>query len=367
MNSAAAQIREEIGRNGPITFARFMELALYFPGKGYYERDRPIGRDGDFFTSVSVGPLFGELLAFQFAGWLRAILSSRGGHASGRLQLVETGAHDGRLAGDVLAALKRNEPDLFERIEYWIMDAAAVRRDWQAKMLSEFGAKVRWFDSWTAIPGPGVRGIIFSNEFLDALPVHRIGWSMARRQWFEWRVGSDGDRFRWAKDFEQAKFEFEPPTLPPDLLRVLPDEFTTEVSPLATQWWNEAALGLREGVLLTIDYGLEEDEFLLPHRQKGTLRAYLRHELREDLLSAPGEQDLTAHVNFSSLHRAGERAGLKMEVNASQSVFLTGIATQTWQHPGRFGDWNAQRKRQFQTLTHPEHLGRSFRVLAQSR
>ena len=367
MNSAATQIREEIDRNGPITFARFMEVALYSPGKGYYERERLIGRDGDFFTSVSVGALFGELLAFQFADWLRAIRASKGDPGAGELQLVEIGAHDGRLARDILTALRRTEPDMFAQIEYWILESSGVRREWQAKMLEEFSPRIRWFDSWSAIPTHGVRGIIFSNEFLDALPLHRIGWSSVRRQWFEWRVSTDGHGFRWEKDFEEAKFEFDPPKLSRDLLRLLPEEFTTEVSLVAADWWDRAAGGLKEGVLLTLDYGLDEAEFLLPQREKGTLRAYFRHQVREDLLRAPGEQDLTAHVNFTSLQRAGERAGLKTDFSGSQSAFLTGIAAQTWQYPSRFGDWNAQRKRQFQTLTHPEHLGRSFRVLAQRR
>ena len=367
MNSIATQIRAEIAASGPITFARFMELALYSPATGYYERDRAIGRKGDFFTSVSAGPLFGELLAFQFADWLRTLSAVPADGGSGHFQLVETGAHDGSLARDILTALKCHEPGVFEKVEYWIPDPSDVRRNWQAQNLSEFASTVRWFDSWEKIPSEGVHGIIFSNEFLDALPVHRIGWSIAREQWFEWRVGIDGDNLRWEKDFAAANMNFEVPSLPPDLLRVLPEEFTTEISPLATAWWKQASGALRKGTLLTVDYGFEAGEFFLPQRARGTLRAYSRHQWKDDLLSAAGDQDLTAHVNFSALQRTGEDAGLKTNFLQNQASFLTGIAAQTWKHPERFGEWNAERKRQFQTLTHPEHLGRSFRVLAQTR
>jgi SAM-dependent MidA family methyltransferase len=119
--------------------------------------------------------------------------------------------------------------------------------------------------------------------------------------------------------------------------------------------------------LLTLDYGLTEDELLSPQRMGGTLRAYQRHHLAEDVLADPGEQDITAHVNFSGLRTIGEAAGLKTDALCSQEQFLTRIAAPVLSHTSGFGPWTTQRTRQFQTLTHSNHLGRVFRVLVQSR
>jgi SAM-dependent MidA family methyltransferase len=115
-----------------------------------------------------------------------------------------------------------------------------------------------------------------------------------------------------------------------------------------------------------LDYGLEAEEFFAPHRADGTLRAYHRHHLTADVLANPGEQDLTAHVNFTAIGNAGEAAGLKTELDEAQSKFLTRIATRAWEKGSNFGEWTAAHTRQFQTLTHPEHMGRAFRVLVQS-
>ena len=170
MQPPGADIREEIARGGPITFARFMELALYAPGCGYYERPREIGRRGDFFTSVSVGPVFGGLLAFQFARWLEEIAPPAGGH----WQLVEAGAHDGRLALDVLRWLRQRRPGVLARLEYWIIEPSPERRAWQERKLSNEFRNVKWARAFGRPGSPPVRGVIFCNEMLDAMPVHRL-------------------------------------------------------------------------------------------------------------------------------------------------------------------------------------------------
>jgi SAM-dependent MidA family methyltransferase len=157
------------------------------------------------------------------------------------------------------------------------------------------------------------------------------------------------------------------PELSREFLEVLPDGFTTEVSPAATAWWRRAARALKTGHLLTIDYGLNADEFFAPERKNGTLRAYRRHHSTRDLLRNIGEQDLTAHVNFTALTQAGEEVGLRTAAFAvSDKVFNADRRTDLAE--GRaFREWSPEDVRQFQTLTHPEHLGRSFRVLIQSR
>jgi SAM-dependent MidA family methyltransferase len=362
-----------------------MELALYCPLCGYFEKKRDTtGRGGDFYTSVGVGPLFGELLAFQFAEWLGALPI-----ADCRLPIVEAGAHDGRLAKDILAWLRLRRIGLFEHVEYWIVEPSTRRQEWQRETLKEFGSCVRWFgdlhslatiSTWpaanrqpardlseSAIGNPqSVRGVIFSNELLDAMPVHRLGWDAKRREWFEWGVTLAGDRFVWTRLPEvihPSSFILHPSK---ELLDVLPDGFTTEICPPAEKWWHEAASVLRQGKLLTLDYGLSGEEFFAPQRANGTLRAYQRHHLADDVLANPGEQDLTAHVDFTAIQRAGEAVGLKTEMCASQAQFLTGIAQRVWREGSDFGPWTREHTRQFQTLTHPDHLGRSFRVLLQS-
>ncbi|MEO8427641.1 MAG: SAM-dependent methyltransferase [Verrucomicrobiota bacterium] len=360
-------IRQEIAERGAMPFARFMELALYHPTDGYYERDaRTIGRHGDFFTSVSVGRLFGELLAFQFGNWLQKIPTDN-------CCLVEAGGHDGQLAFDVLSYLRVYQPALCERIEYGIVEPSARRRSRQTAVLREFSSKVRWFESLDCLPGEGVSGIIFSNELLDALPVHRFGWDASVQRWFEWGVTIKDVSFVYLKmpipegSASAECFSSSWPDLPREFLEVLPDGFTTEVSPAAKAWWRRASHALKTGHLLTIDYGLNAEEFLNPERKNGTIRAYSRHHSTSDLLRNIGEQDLTAHVNFTALTQAGEEVGLRTAGLLSQEKFLTQIAEQTWQRGAPFRKWSPEDVRQFQTLTHPEHLGRSFRVLIQSR
>ena len=345
-----------------ISFRRFMELALYCPEMGYYEcENERVGRGGDFVTSVSTGSLFGRFLAFQFDSWCEDF--------SGSVQWVEAGAHDGTLAADILAAARDRSPELFERLDYCIIEPSGCRQGWQRKLLEPFGEKVRWLGSLQDLAPRGVNGILFSNELLDAFPVHRLGWDAAGKRWFEWGVGSVEERFEWrimledvrdwTVDLAAAGFD-----IPPELATVLPDGFILEFSPEAGQWWRDAGHVLHQGRLMTSDYGLLAEQFLVPERRMGTLRSYRRHVVGNDLLAVPGEQDLTAHVNFSQLILAGERAGLRTEALTSQSEFLANLAQRMWSNSS---PPSPAQIRQFQTLTHPEHLGRAFRVLVQSR
>lgn len=343
-----------------------MEIALYCPDYGFYEKEEDkIGRQGDFFTSVSVGPLFGELLAFQFSEWLET------GQPSD-IRIVETGAHDGQLAADILGWIRIHREPLFRRLKYYIVEPSTRRREWQQAKLGNFLPAVEWISEFSALNGTSELSetIIFSNELLDAMPVHRLGWDARAKKWFEWNVALENERFTWSRlnDAENpvSRFTFHVPELE-KLLEILPDGFTTEVCPAAESWWREAASVLKRGRLLAIDYGLNAEEFFTPERREGTLRAYYRHQVSNDLLVRPGEQDLTAHVNFTALQNVGEAAGLSTEAMMTQAKFLTQIAERTWKRAEVFGEWNSNRARQFQTLTHPEHLGRPFRVLVQSR
>ena len=359
MKMPAEQICGEIQKQGAISFFRFMELALYCPDCGYYERKKDIGRAGDFITSVSVGNLFGQLLAFQFAEWLQESPIS-----DFRFSIVEAGAHDGTLAKDVLTWLRSHRPKLFDRLEYIIVEPSTNRQRWQKETLAAFDGTVAWVLQLRDLAHrPASYGIIFSNELLDAFPVHRFGWDARNRRWFEWGVGFGDGRFVPEPLPEPAcdpGFD-----LPAGLLSVLPDGFIAEWCPSALEWWRQAAAGLPHGKLLAIDYGLTEEEIFSPQRAGGTLRGYFQQHLADDILANPGEQDLTAHVNFSAIQKAGEAAGLSTELFSSQPRFLTGIF-QKAALDAAFG-WSPGLARQFQTLTHPDHFGRAFRVLVQSR
>jgi SAM-dependent MidA family methyltransferase len=350
-------IRREIHKSGVMPFARFMELALYCPDFGYYETKKDIGRRGDFYTSVSAGELFGQLLACQFAEWLEAEVSCQ----KSEVRIVEAGAHDGKLAADILNWLQLNRSRLFDQIEYGIIEPSARRQEWQRETLKDFAPRVRWFSGFNDSTIQRFNGIIFSNELLDAFPVHRFGWDAQNKKWFEWGVAVDGDKFNWAK-IQNSEFRIQNS----ELETVLPDNYTVETSPAAENWWREAAGALAHGKLLAIDYGFTADEMHSPARTRGTLRAYFRHHATDDLLANPGEQDLTAHVNFTAIQKTGGDAGLKTQFFGSQTKFLVDILAMA-EKDKSFGEWNAKQTRQFQTLTHPEHLGRAFRALVQSR
>jgi SAM-dependent MidA family methyltransferase len=380
MNNLFEIIRREAAQRGVLSFARFMELALYCPKHGYYEtkKDNP-GRHGDFYTSVGVGELFGQLLAFQFAEWLETLNPPARRSAAktaqpSTLNLVEAGAHDGQLARDILTWLQLNRPELFDLLEYRVIEPSPRRQEWQGETLREFTPRVRWFSDFNNLKlqtsNSKPNGVIFSNELLDAMPVHRFGWDAAKKTWFEWGVAVDGEKFIWTRisdtraprSGERGAFE----NLSPQLLDVLPDGYTIETCPAAEDWWREAAGILERGKLMTIDYGLTAEELFSPNRLRGTLRAYFRHHASDDLLANAGEQDLTAHVNFFAIQAAGESAGLKTESLQTQSQFLTQILGKASKDDS-FGEWNTNQTRQFQTLTHPEHLGRAFRALVQSK
>jgi SAM-dependent MidA family methyltransferase len=358
MKMPDSAIRAEIQKHGVIPFARFMELALYHPETGYYESQKnTVGRRGDFITSVSTGELFGQLLAFQFGEWLQNLNQFKIKNET--LKIIEAGAHDGKLAADILNWLKIHRPEMFAEIEYCLIEPSAQRQQWQRETLKEF-PNVRWLNLQPSTFNLQLTGIFFSNELLDAFPVHRLGWDAKNKKWFEWGVTIQNEQFVW-KRLENSEFRIQNS----ELETVLPDNYTIEICPAAENWWRDAAKILAHGKLLAIDYGFTAAEQFSPSRTKGTLRAYHQHRVSDDLLANVGEQDLTAHVNFSAIQKAGEAAGLQTEDFCTQPQFLTRIFSAAVKQ-NQFTPLTAKQVRQFQTLTHPEHLGRAFRVLVQA-
>lgn len=319
-----------------ISFVEFMEIALYDPQFGYYSRPRAIGRSGDFFTSVSVGRCFGMLLARWILD-LRQLLGSPENFA-----VIEQGAHDGRLAADILAEL----PD---SVGYRILEPNENFREAQRERLGdriEFG-------------GSAETGVFVCNELVDAFPVHRVRFEGGA--WRELRVLLDEDEF--------VERPFDCPT---ELARLLPDSAAegheTEVCPAAIDWISGLPKVLDRGFFLIIDYGLEAEDFLAPERREGTLRCFRNHEATDDPFEEIGETDLTTQVNFTQLQRAAAAAGLDVVEFTDQGRFLTKIA-ETWLreidgHPPNPDQ--AALLRQFRTLTHPGLMGRSFKVLVLS-
>ncbi len=358
MNPLAEIIRGEILATGPIPFARFMELALYHPELGYYEQSpNTVGKEGDYVTNVSAGSVFGELLAWQFADWIRR---GEGSPAT----LVEAGAHNGQLAADVLSSLQRFSPDVWPDAKYWIIEPSSRRRQWQAATLRDFRPKIEWVKTIEEVAGRDA--IIFSNELLDSLPFQRFAWNVAQSCWNELCVGMDNGLFAWqscaiTSDRDQSFLQNLNAPEP-----ILPDGFLLDISFAAETWGRKAAAGLKTGWVLTIDYGKDTRELFQADGGHGTLRTYSRHQCGSDLLTAPGTHDITGHIHFSALQAAGEHFGLRTVFYDSQPRFLTQIAAALWQERGA-EIWTVRQRRQLQTLTHPEHLGRAFRVLVQQQ
>jgi SAM-dependent MidA family methyltransferase len=354
-------IREEIrNAGGAIPFERYMEMALYAPGLGFYERpEHGPGIRGDFITSVSVGPLFGALLAWRMAAWSAQI--------EGPVRWIEAGAHDGRLAGDILKAAAALAPALVDRLEYWIVEPSAVRRGWQEATLSGTTGRVRWFSSVEEIAAMRPRGIWFVNELLDAFPIRRWVWNRAKAAWLLWAVESGEAGFvGTTTPPERFGLNGAEPSAPEVLKAVLPDGFTFDEAPAAAPWWGGAVAGLKSGWALTFDYHLSFADRLHPARAGGVLRTYQRHRTGGDPLASPGEQDLTAPADLESAALAGEAVGAKTEALSEQGLWLSAVLRDAVEAAPNFFAWTPALTRQFQMLTHPNHLGRQFKVLVQS-
>jgi SAM-dependent MidA family methyltransferase len=352
------RIRAEIKARGPVPFAWFMQQTLYHPEHGYYSSGRcAIGRRGDYFTNVSVGPLFGQLLAAQFAEIWEQL---------GKIDnfvLVEQGAHHGEFARDVLEFARKRWPDFSAALRYRIIEPFPILQDRQFQTLAGFEDKVEWRDSIDALE-PFI-GVHFSNELLDAMPMHLIVSQCGRGlsaqtecAWLEKFVTLNDDMFGFVDQ------PIADQTLR-DHLQKSPAQlagYQTEINLAALDWIDNLSRKLDRGYVLTIDYGHPRDEFFAPHRSAGTLQVRAQHHLLQSPFDEIGHADITSHVEWTSIVERAEVCGFEVKGFTDQHHFITGIISELAHDIAR-GDADAKAKRALQTLLHPEMLGRNFQIL----
>ena len=301
--SLSTIIRNQIKKNGPITFRDFMELALYHPDHGYYTSARPkLGEGGDFYTSAYVTELFGELLAHQLEEMWRLL-------GCGPFTVVEYGAGTGLLCRDILSRLKLNA-DLYEKLNYFIIERSGAMRERERQLIPN---KVQWKESIGDI-GPVV-GCVFSNELVDNFSVHQVVMADELMEVF---VGFEGEFIEILRPASAALKDY--------LLRMgvqLPRGYRAEINLEATEWIQEIGGAVRQGWVMTIDYGYPAST--LYSKQTGTLACYHRHQVHHSPYENIGEQDITAHVNFSALDHWGSRQGLEVCGYTNQTRFLQGL------------------------------------------
>ncbi|HEX8898719.1 MAG TPA: SAM-dependent methyltransferase [Chthoniobacterales bacterium] len=337
-------IRQTIRDQGPVRFDWFMEQALYHPEFGYYSSGRcAIGRRGDYFTNVSVGPLFGRMLAPQFAEMWEIM---------GRpndFTIVEQGAHHGEFAHDVLTALR----DFPAALCYGIVEPFPILQARQKETLAGFSNKVTWHKSLADVEP--FSGVHFSNELIDSMPVRLIVRENAG-QWQEKFVAESGGEFVFVtRPIADERLSFYLEKIPP----VENAAYETEVNFGALDWIQSVAGKLKEGFVLAADYGYPRAEFYAPERTAGTLQAFARHRKVSSPLEDVGCVDITAHVDWTSVAESAKQAGLNLIGFTDQHHFLAGLLA-------RHAPDETER-RALQTLLHPEFLGTRFQYLAFSK
>jgi SAM-dependent MidA family methyltransferase len=350
-------IRSVIRRDGPLTLAAFMELALYHPEQGYYAREaQRSGKGGDFFTSVDVGPLFGELLAVQFAE-MQALLDREAPGAP--FELIEAAAGNGRLSRDVLDAAERHHPALYAVARLTLVERSAAARQSQRDALGPQAIKLS--ASGADLPG-AVHGVIFANELLDAMPAHAV--VMRGGALREIYIDDRGDQLVEVEDTLSTSALHE------HFERVgarLGEGARAEVSLAALDWVKAAARSLASGFLVLIDYGHTAAELYSATHAGGTLMAYHRHTAgRVDWLARPGEVDLTTHVDLTAVQLTAEAAGLRTLGVIDQTYFLTALGLAERLETGH--DRSAVvRRLAAKTLVMPGGLGSTMKVAVFAR
>ncbi len=352
-------IEEEIREKGPMPFSRYMELCLYHPEHGYYSRHAgQFGKAGDFYTSSDVHAVFGRLLARQFEQMWRSL------NSPARLEIVELGPGRGLFARDVLDWSRKKFPEFFAAVHYVLVESSPALREALGERLKEQiaagKASVRDSIEATGDVASNVSTIVFANEFFDALPVDVVD----RRG--ELRVGAANSRFTET---------YVPPSAEVleylDRYSVRPEEHErVEAAPAALRWMERIAARIPRGFAVIIDYGYAQAE-QKAGRHRGTVMTYRQHTASDDPYAAPGEQDITAHVNFTALQAAGATAGLDALGLLTQAQFLMGVGEGN-QFADAFEDCRLPQEQakvalQLKHLVTPAGMGETFHVLVMAR
>lgn len=308
-----------------ITFAEYMDLALYHPQHGYYNSDRPsIGKEGDFITSSDWGADFAEVLAQQFVE-MWEILDRPHNFA-----IVEMGAGLGTFAENLLQYLQRQHPDLFKTLTYIIVEISPILQAEQRQILGNFD-RVKWCH-WDEIVDDSIVGCFFSNELVDAFPVHQfiLEQGQIREIYLSTKTPKNEQKYI---NFVEVFGEVSTPRIAEyfELLgvdlsaSVYGDGYRSEVNLAALDWMSTVARKLQRGYLLTIDYGHPAHRYYNPRRREGTLQCYYRHRYHSNPYINVGRQDLTAHVNFTALEKQGELCGFDVVGFTQQALFLMAL------------------------------------------
>jgi SAM-dependent MidA family methyltransferase len=354
----ARVLAERIRAAGPISFAQYMRECLYHPQFGYYSKLEN-RRFGNFYTSVDVHPIFGRLLARQLAEMWQVLGFPREFFA------VEAGAGTGRLASQILDFAARALPKFYPSIHYFAVEQSAVRRKQHREKLRTHLENGRACSA-SELPGDIPAGCIFSNELLDAFPVHRVileGGSL-REIYVDFNGKRPIEKLGPLSSPELAKY-FQEQQI------TLQEEQCAEINLDACEWIADVGRRLGRGFVLTIDYGHEAAELYNERHMRGTLLAYSEHRASENFFQRPGEQDLTAHVNFTALDLWGRAAGLTRTGCVSQMEFLVALG-----RANEFADLydvgasEVERIRArllLKSLIHPEGMGETFQVFIQHK
>jgi SAM-dependent MidA family methyltransferase len=354
---------DRIRAQGRITFAEFMAACLYEPGLGYYTSPgRKVGAEGDFYTSSNVSALFGRLIAREIVR-MDELLGS-----PDRFDLVEVGAGNGRLARDILDYLDAEAPGLYSRLTCRLIEAEPTLRSIQEEMLGSHAVKAVWHAAAELEAGTlQFTGCLYSNELLDSFPVHLV------------EMTPDGLREVYVTlretIFTEEFGEPSTPELAAYLERIgitLMEGKRAELNLAAPQWFAAVAKALRRGFVLTIDYGYSAIDLFSPARLAGTLLCYHRHQVEESPYVRPGEQDITSHVDFTTLMNAGEKEGLVTAWFGEQYRFLLGVGFMEEMARMENSDVSEEEKLKVRLLMKklilPEGgMGDTFRVLVQAK
>lgn len=349
-------IRQEIHDEptASISFARFMELALYEPKWGYYTADLDkFGKAGDFTTAPEISSLFAQCIGRQ----CQQIFANLG-----RVDILEIGAGTGQLAMDLLLFLEKQQslPRTYRIVEI----SPSLRQRQQARLQQQIPhlfSLIQWSEDWPKNP---IQGVVLANEVVDALPVHQFLWSGAHIQ--ERRIRYEKDRFvyylspvdsHWLSDLDKLKTTYFPEV----------KGYRSEVCLSLLDWMGKLSSSIEQGLVLVIDYGFPAKEYYHPDRVNGTLRCYYQHRVHADPLCLVGLQDITASVDFSSLARAAIQTGLKVAGYTSQAAFLLNNDLLPLVEKCYDGMSSMDVNRQVHLLTSPSEMGELIKVMGLTR